>query len=553
MAFWLAQTELTCQETCMNVLMLYPKFPEETFWNSSRTGGLLMHRPAIMPPLGLLTVASHLPEDFQARLVDRNVSEESESDWAWADVVFLSLMLVQWEDYKVCVAKARMHRKPIAIGGPFTHAMPEVATAEADWVCFGEAEDIMDEFVGDLRSDRHGKHYQGGNTTNMELVKIPRFELLPRTHDYTTMAIQFSRGCPFRCEFCDIIEIYGRVPRTKKSEQVLAELDALKQLGFRGYVFLVDDNFIGNRRASKAMLKELAVWNRANGYPFRFYTEASINLADDDELLEAMAGANFLQVFIGIETSDRKLLKTTLKMQNIPGDPLDKLRKIREHGIHITAGFIVGFDGEERSVFQAQRSFIQASGIGVAMIGLLEAIPHTQLSRRLAREKRLIEHASVQGNHTLDGINFIPKGEMTKREYLEGYRQLVTAVFEPRAFFERIRPALSTLRNHVPRRVIYTAVWRRYCLVFLRQCYHLGVKAKGSRRFFWRTFFQLLWRNPTALEAFGFDCFHFLHLNQHAGHVQREVSRYLSSPLPDDVLDEVIRGPELPHPCAGQN
>lgn len=531
----------------MNILMLYPKFPEEIFWNTGRSGKLFLHRNGIMPPLGLLTIASYLPEDFQVRLIDRNVSEESEADWEWADVVFLSLMVAQLGDYRVCVDNARIHRKPIAVGGPFTHAMPEIATADADWVCFGEAETIMDEFTSDLRADRRGKQYQGGNHTNMESVRLPRFDLLPKINDYCSMAIQFSRGCPFRCEFCDIIEIYGRLPRTKTPAQILTELITLKQLGFRGYVFLVDDNFIGNKKHAKAMLKELSVWNRNNGYPFRFYTEASINLADDKELLEAMSRANFLHVFIGIETPDPKLLKTTLKWQNIPGDPLEKLRKIREHGIHITAGFIVGFDGEERDVFDVQRAFIQASGIGIALVGLLQAIPHTQLARRLKKEGRLLERTILYGNSTIEGINFIPKGEMTKQEYLDRYRRLVKEVYGPKAYFERILPALLTLRNTIPLRAIYE-IGRRYFPVLLREFYYLGVKAKGTRFYFWKTFLQVLWKNPAALEAFGYDCFYFHHLNQHANYIERELSRYLSSPSPDDVLDEVIRGPDSLNP-----
>ncbi|MFQ5881233.1 MAG: B12-binding domain-containing radical SAM protein [Candidatus Methylomirabilales bacterium] len=530
----------------MNILMLYPKFPEETFWNTDRSAKLFLRRSAIMPPLGLLTIASDLPEDFQVRLIDRNVSEESETDWEWADVVFLSLMLAQGEDYHVCVSNARIHRKPIAVGGPFTHAMPEVAIADADWVCFGEAENIMEEFISDLRADRRAKQYQGGNNTNMGLVKVPRFDLLKNINDYTSMAIQFSRGCPFRCEFCDIIEIYGRVPRTKTPAQFLAELTALKQLGFRGYHFIVDDNFIGNKKDAKSMLKKLAVWNRDNGYPFRFYTEASINLADDEELLELMSKANFLHVFIGLETPDPKLLKTTQKKQNIPGNPLEKLRKVREHGIHITAGFIVGFDGEDRGVFGAQRSFIQASGIGISVVGLLQALPHTQLSRRLEKEGRLLEKVSVSLVSTIGGLNFIPKGEMTKREYLERYRKLVTEVYEPKAYFERILPALLTLRHKVPFRAIFE-VWRKVILPGLpRGMYQLGVKAKDTRFYFWKTLLQVLWKNPTAFEAFVWDCYYFYHLNQHADYVQRELARYLSSPSPDDVLDEVVA------PCGDQ-
>jgi radical SAM superfamily enzyme YgiQ (UPF0313 family) len=523
----------------MNVLMLYPKFPEETFWNTARSVKLLWGRKAIMPPLGLLTLASYLPDDFSIRLVDRNVDEESESDWDWADVVFLSVMMAQREDYSACVAAAKAHAKPIAVGGPFTHALPEVACADADWVCFGEVETVAEELVSDLRADRREKHYQGGSATDMESVKVPRFELLPDVNDYVTMAMQFSRGCPFRCEFCDIIEIYGRVPRTKKPAQVCAELNALQQRGFRGYIFLVDDNFIGNKKNAKAMLAELAAWNRQHKQPFRYYTEASINLADDAELLERMSEAGFFHVFIGIETPDPKLLKTTQKMQNIPGNPLKKVAKIREYGIHVTAGFIIGFDDEDKTVFETQRNFIQVSGIGVAMVGLLQAIPHTQLSRRLKCEGRLLEKLGVAGNLTLEGINFIPKGEITKREYLEQYSRLIGLVYDPQSYFERIVPALLDLKvKRLPR--ILGRDGSKFLVVFLKESFHLGIRAKQLRSWFWKALLQVLWKNPAALESFAFDVSVFHHLQQHVHCVQREISRYLSAPCEDDVLDQVI-------------
>lgn len=531
----------------MNVLMIYPKFPEQTFWNTARSVKLLWGRKAIMPPLGLLTIASYLPEDFSVRLIDRNVAEESAADWQWADVVFLSVMMAQREDYLECVAIAKRRGKPIAVGGPLTHALPEMACANADWVCFGEAETIMDELAGDLRADRRGRKYQGGSETNMELVKIPRFELMPDVNHYATMALQFSRGCPFKCEFCDIIEIYGRVPRTKMPAQVCAELAAVERLGFQGYVFLVDDNFIGNKRKAKDMLADLSAWNHTHNYPFRYYTEASINLADDDELLECMSRAGFFHVFIGIETPDAKLLKTTQKMQNIPGSPLAKLARIRCHGLHVTAGFIVGFDGEERGVFEAQRRFIQSSGVGVAMVGLLQAIPHTRLSRRLEGEGRLLETLSSTGNHSVEGINFIPKGEMTKREYLENYRELVREIYQPEAYFGRTLPALLSLRAKPPLGVV-----RRHgtklLAVLLKECFYFGLRGKAIRFYFWKALCQILWKRPAALECFVFDCAVFHHLHQHADYIQGALTEYLGNPHPEDVLDQVMdAGSSLAH------
>jgi radical SAM superfamily enzyme YgiQ (UPF0313 family) len=523
----------------MNVLMIYPKFPEQTFWNTARSIQLLWGRKAIMPPLGLLTLASYLPEDFSLRLVDRNVAEESENDWRWADVIFLSVMLAQREDYCACVAAAKRRGKPIAVGGPLTHALPEEVMVDADWVCFGEAEPIMEQFTRDLRAGRRRQQYHGGSGTDMGQIKVPRFELLPEVNDYATMALQFSRGCPFQCEFCDIIEIYGRVPRTKSPAQVCAELEAIERLGFQGYIFVVDDNFIGNKRKAKELVVELASWNRAHDYPFRYYTEASINLADDEALLAGMAKAGFFHVFIGIETPDPKLLKATQKRQNIPGNPLDKLATIRRHGLHVTAGFIVGFDGEDRGVFEAQRAFIQSSGIGVAMVGLLQAIPHTQLWRRLKSQGRLLEKLSSTGNHTVEAINFVPKGMMTKREYLERYCELVRNVFQPKAYFDRTVPALLELRAQAPLRAL-----RRHGLKLMavlgKEIYYFGVRAEAFRFHFWRAFLRILRNRPGALESFAFDCAVFHHLHRHADHIQRELARYLSSPHPDDVLDETI-------------
>jgi radical SAM superfamily enzyme YgiQ (UPF0313 family) len=522
----------------MNVLLLYPKFPEETFWNTARSVKRLWGRPAIMPPLGLLTIASYLPDDFSLRLVDRNVAEESEADWQWADVVFLSAMLAQREDYRACVAAAKRRQKPVAVGGPLTHALPDMAAADGDWVCYGEAETVIGEIVNDLRAGRRGKHYQGGASTDMETVRLPRYELLPDINAYVTMDVQFSRGCPFRCEFCDIIEIYGRVPRTKSARQITAELSAIKRLGFRGYIFMVDDNFIGNRRKAKAMLEELAVWNRAENYPFRYYTEASINLADDDELMRAMADAGFFHVFIGIETPDPKLLKLTQKMQNVPGNPLEKLHRIRARGIHVTAGFIVGFDGEERGVFDAQRKFIEASGIGVAMVGLLQAIPHTQLARRLRAEGRLLEPVAADGISTREGINFIPKGALTKREYLERYAALVRDLYTPEAFFRRSLPALLDLRGNIPAAALRRN-FRDIVVVIAREIYYFGIADAALRRDFWKALIALLRKNPSALEAFVFDASIFDHLRRHAAYIERELSRYLAAPAEGDVLDAV--------------
>ncbi len=523
----------------MNILMIYPKYPDATFWNANISQRLLENQKALLPPLGLLTIASYFPPEFEIRLIVRNVREETEDDWQWADAVLLSLMAVQKADYLRCLSEARRFKKPVAIGGPYTHAFSEEIVAEGDWICFGEAESIMPEFISDLREGRRGKQYQGGNKTNMESVPVPRYDLLENIQDYGTMAVQFSRGCPFLCEFCDIIEIYGRVPRTKSPAQVIREFDLIKALGYRGNVFLVDDNFIGNKKRATAMLRELAVWNRNQKGAYHLITEASLNLADEDELLQAMSDANMVMVFIGIETPDPVLLKTTKKTQNIPGDQLEKLNKIRNYGIHITAGFILGFDGEKSGIFEVQRDFIQRSGIGVAMLGLLTAIPHTGLSRRLKSEGRLLEKI-VPLEQTVDGINFIPKGELTKRDYLENYSKLVDEIYQPENFFGRILPALLRLKKPpIPGKLDWGVVFKDINS-FIHHVYYFGIKEKDSRRYYWKAFFTLLFKNPRALLPFGIDCFFFYHLKRHARTIRDNLSRYLTDPLPDDVLDQKI-------------
>ena len=524
----------------MNILMLYPRFFEPTFWNPHCSGRLLYRRNVTMPPLGLLTIASHLPPDFHVRVIDRNLELETAEDWAWADVVFLSVMATQRVDYAACVATARAHGKPIAVGGPYTHNSPEQVTDDADWVCFGEAEDIMEAFVADVRAGHRPRQYQGGSNTNMEQVPIPRFDLLRDINAYADMPIQFSRGCPFKCEFCDIIEIYGRVPRTKPAEHLLAELDELRRLGFRGGVFLVDDNFIGNKHKARAMLEKLAVWNERNGSPFPFGTEASLNLADERPLLEAMAKAQLGYVFIGLETPDPKLLAFTQKRQNLLGDPVEKIRLIRAHGLHVIGGFILGFDGEDARVFETQRTFIEASGIGVSIVGLLGAIPHTQLSRRLEQEGRLLRSLEQFTINSFDGLNFIPKGTITKRQYLEQYAKLVKAIYRPDTAFARSTRGLLAMRRARRRRP--WAFYRTYLPAFFRLVYHLGVRSRGFRRPFWRALVTLAVKNPNAIDAFFFDAFFLYHLHPFAEHIERALTRYLASPDAGDVLDEVAPG-----------
>jgi radical SAM superfamily enzyme YgiQ (UPF0313 family) len=526
--------------TTLNILLLSPRYPESTFWNLDSSAGAFKNAKSTMAPLGLITVASYLPDDFNLRLVDRNVCEESESDWDWADVVFLSLMLSQTEDYRQCIARARTHGVGIGVGGPYTSAAPLEAATEADWVCEGEAEGVMDQLVDDLRADRRGRIYYGGNKTDLKNVMTPRYDLIEDADQYAIMPVQFSRGCPFACEFCDIIEIYGRVPRTKSPSQIMRELDGIKATGFRGGIFIVDDNFIGNRKRASEMLLELATWNRTNGAPFFYFTEASINLGDYPKLLLAMERANFIFVFIGIETPDPDLLRAAQKTQNTTGDLMERLATIRRHGIHVIAGMIVGFDGEDRHVFERQRAFIEESGIGIVTFGLLQALPNTQLSRRLQKEGRLLKGLPVSLNHTIEGMNFTPKTELTKREYLELQMEIIEDLYEPEAFFRRIVFAHLSIRRTSPHPAKLSNV-----ISLMRMMYRLGWCVPQVRRPFWRTFFKVAMKNPSALAGFYYDCFHYFHLLDHRHQVRRGISDYLAAPSVGDVIDSCAESPAI--------
>jgi radical SAM superfamily enzyme YgiQ (UPF0313 family) len=512
--------------------MIHPRVPEHSFWNLAAPAKAFSGAAGTMAPLGLLTVAAHLPDDLEVRLVDRNVRAETEADWLWADVCFLSLMLAQADDYRRCLARARAHAVPVAVGGPYTSAMPERAEAEADWVCVGEAESIMPAFVADLRAGRRGRVYRGGHETDLELARVPRYDLIDRPGDYYVMPLQFSRGCPFSCEFCDIIEIYGRVPRTKSPRQVQAELDAIHATGFRGGVFVVDDNFIGNRKQAELMLTGLPSWNERHGTPFFFFTDASVNIGDHPALLDAMQAAGFLFVFLGIETADPDLLIRAKKRQNTGRDPIARLDSIRRHGIHVIAGFIVGFDGEDAAIFERQRAFITRSGIGIALLGLLQALPNTQLARRLRREGRLLEGRSVSLNHTVEAMNFVPRGALSRRAYIRGLVESSEALFEPEAFFARITPALLALQKTAT-----PPVKAMYLRAFARLVLRMGVLDRETRRPFWRTFVRVARANPGALSAFYYDCFHYFHLNAHRHQMRRDLLGGLARQAADESLD----------------
>jgi radical SAM superfamily enzyme YgiQ (UPF0313 family) len=426
----------------MNVLLVYPTFPD-SYWSFRHALGLENRRSAF-PPLGLLTIAAMLPRSWRRRLIDMNVQPLRAPDIAWADIVFVSAMRIQGESMTRVIRRCKRMGKRVVVGGPYVSSTPEEAS-EADHIFVGEAETTFPEFVRDVTGGTPRRLYEAGERPDLTTSPVPEFRLATLNR-YLAMPLQYSRGCPFRCEFCDIIELYGRVPRTKTSEQMLAELDALHRTGRGGVVFIVDDNFIGNKRNVRSFLPYLTEWSERHGRPFTFATEASINLADDDELLGAMRQAGFRRIFIGIETPDEGSLKEAQKGQNTRRDMLDGIRKVQSYGMEVMGGFIVGFDNDPDNIFDRQIEFIRASAIPLAMVGLLTAAPHTQLWRRLEREGRLLP--GFTGNNTDGVLNFVPR--MEPGRLIEGYRRVLQALYNPHAYYGRALDCLARVGDGVP-------------------------------------------------------------------------------------------------------
>jgi len=426
----------------MKTLLVYPEFPD-TYWSFRHALSFEGKRSAF-PPLGLLTVSALLPDAWERRLVDMNIQPLRPSDIKWADAVFASAMIVQKDSLRRVVELCKAEGKRVVIGGPYATTGAEHLPL-ADHIFLGEAETTLPEFVRDLERGAPKRIYQAAERPSLSATPIPDFHLAD-IRRYSAMPVQYSRGCPFQCEFCDIIEIYGRVPRTKSNEQVLAELDALLRVGWRGTVFIVDDNFIGNKRNVKRLLPVLADWSERHGRPFSFITEASVNLAEDDELLDGMRRANFRRVFLGIETPVEASLKEAQKGQNMRRNLLDSVKKIQSYSMEVMAGFIVGFDNDPDDIFERQIEFIRESAIPLAMVGLLTALPDTQLWRRLDREGRLL--AESTGNNTDGSLNFVPK--MDAARLVEGYKSIMRAIYSPGEYYQRALDCLERVVAGAP-------------------------------------------------------------------------------------------------------
>jgi radical SAM superfamily enzyme YgiQ (UPF0313 family) len=465
----------------MKVLLVYPIFPD-TYW-SFRHALLFEGKKAAFPPLGLLTVAAMLPEAWERRLVDMNVEPLSKADVEWADMVFVSAMIVQKESLEEVVGLCKTLNKKVAVGGPYVSTSAE-HLPDADYIFVGEAEETLPEFIVDLKLGAPKHIYKADERPSLIETPVPDFGLID-LNNYSAMNVQYSRGCPFQCEFCDIIEIYGRVPRTKSSEQMLAELDALTAAGWRGLVFIVDDNFIGNKKNVRKFLPELVQWSRQNDFPFSFITEASVNLAEDDALLQLMQDAGFRRVFLGIETPVEESLKEAQKGQNTRRDLLESVQKIQSFGMEIMAGFIVGFDNDPEDIFERQINFIHESAIPLAMVGLLTALPDTQLWRRLESEGRLLKEST--GNNTDCSLNFVPK--MNETRLIEGYKTILRNIYSSQEYYKRALDCLSRFKQNKiePRRTNFINDLKAFVKIILT----LGVRDR-ERVQFWNYLFRVV-------------------------------------------------------------
>lgn len=470
----------------MKVVLTYPEYPN-TFW-SYRYALPFIGKKAVFPPLGLLTVAAMLPGDWSLRLVDLNVEPLRDEDVADADFVFISAMTVQRRSAEEVIARCRRLGVKTVAGGPlFTTCHDDFP--EVTHLVLGEAEVTLPAFLADLHAGKANRLYPSHGFPDLASTPLPRWDLIDMRM-YASMNIQYSRGCPFDCEFCDITQLFGRKPRTKTQEQVLAELDALHAAGWRGSVFFVDDNFIGDvRRLKNELLPELVSWMEMHGNPFYFYTEASINLADDDELMEAMVRAGFREVFIGVETPDEESLKETGKVQNRNRDLVGSVRRILRAGLQVHGGFIVGFDSDTPAVFERQLSFVQERGIVTAMVGLLTALRGTKLYERLQREGRLI--ATSSGDNTSDSLNFVPR--MDPDVLVTGYRNLVKRLYAPEQYYERLTTFLAEYRPREMRQRFFLR--KRDLRALFRSILVLGVLGR-ERLHYWRIFFWSLRHRP---------------------------------------------------------
>jgi radical SAM superfamily enzyme YgiQ (UPF0313 family) len=482
----------------MKILLVNPDAPV-TFW-SFKNALRFVSKKALLPPLGLLTVAAMLPKDWEKKLVDMVTTKLRDRDIRWADYVFLSAMVIQKESSRRVIDRCKKIGTKVVAGGPLFTAVPE-DYQDVSHLVLNEAEITLPEFLKDLKDGCPKPIYKSDGWANLNDTPIPLWALAYRKN-YAVMCIQYSRGCPYNCDFCDVTMLFGHRIRTKTKAQILEELQSLYSIGWRGPVFIVDDNFIGNRKKlKKEILPAIISWMGEREYPFSFNTQASIDLADDEELMRLMVEAGFDGVFIGIETANQDSLIECNKVQNKGRDLIACVKKIQRFGMQVQGGFIIGFDSDQSSVFESLIRFIQQSGIVTAMVGLLNAPRGTKLYRRLKNENRLLNY--VSGDNTDFSMNFIPK--MNLDDLLKGYQKVVRTIYSQKYYYERV---LTFLRNYKPLGKTDIKIHLCDLAAFLKSIWRIGIIGKG-RIYYWKLIFWSL-RHPqhfylaVTLAIYGF-------------------------------------------------
>lgn len=473
----------------MKILLVYPEYPD-TFWSFSHALKFV-RKKAAYPPLGLLTIAAMLPSEWSKRIVDMNIRKLKDEDILWADYVFVSAMSVQRDSVIQVIKDCKSLGIPVIAGGPlFTTCSEDFSMV--DHLVLNEAEITLPLFLDDLRKESLKKEYASSERADIKKAPVPMFELIDMKK-YASMSIQYSRGCPFDCEFCNIVELYGRVPRTKTAEQLIAEFERLYKLGWRGATFVVDDNFIGNKNKLKQdILPAIIRWSEKKGYPFEFFTEASINLADDEALMRMMVQAGFISIFVGIESPHKGSIEECGKNQNKNRDMIQSIHKMHRFGLEVQGGFILGFDQDPESIFDEMIRFIQESGVVTAMVGLLTALPSTKLHRRLSQEKRIIFGTS--GNNTDFSLNFVPK--MDSQRLIDGYRRVVSTIYSPKKFYARLQRLLKEYNpSQLPR--LFHLDSSKF-IAGIKSIWYLGILGK-ERYYFWKMILQSLWKYPKLI------------------------------------------------------
>ena len=469
----------------MKILLVSPRYPD-TFW-SFRHALKFVSKKASGPPLGLLTISSLLPAEWEKRLVDINLHSLKDADILWADYVFIGAMSVQADSAADVIQRCQTLKTKIVAGGPLFTEDPE-PYMHLDHLVLNEAEITLPQFLEDLIHKRPKKIYRTRSFADMRLSPPPDYSLI-KASSYTQLSIQYSRGCPYSCDFCQITALLGRKVRVKTTDQILHELTNIYNTGFRGNVFFVDDNFIGNHHLLKtSLLPGIAQWNRELKHPFSFTTEASIDLAGDKELMRLMVDAGFAKVFVGIETPEEESLRECGKNLNIKYNLIDSVEVIQSSGIEVSAGFIVGFDSDLPTIFQRQIDFIQQSGIITAMVGLLNAPNRTPLYLRLKSEGRILKNSG--GDNTDYSMNFIPR--MNKELLLSGYQQILDGIYSSKAFYLRLKKFLIAFH---PGPTIKRSMNWENILALLRSVFYIGILSKG-RIYYWKLFWWSLFRRP---------------------------------------------------------